>query len=109
MPVTPSARKALRNAQAKQVRNASLKADLKRALKNATVETLSQVVSVVDKAAKREIIHPNKAARIKSQLSRLQAGEARTKVSTKRVSNAKRAATKAKAKAARTTKSISKK
>lgn len=109
MPVTPSARKALRNAQAKQVRNLETKLQLKRLLKNATAETLSQVVSFVDKAAKRNVIHENKAARIKSQLSKLASGEEVKKTVTKRTSTAKRAATKAKAKAARTTKSISKK
>lgn len=103
MPVTPSARKALRNAQAKRARNVETKLQLKRLLKNASVETLSKVVSFVDKAAKRDIIHPNKAARIKSQLSKLSAGTAPVKTATKRTSTAKRTAVKAKAKAARAT------
>lgn len=106
MPVTPSARKALRNAEAKQERNSLIKAELKRVLKNATAENVSQVVSFVDKAAKRMVIHPNKAARLKSQLSKLEAGEAVKKTVTKRASNAKKAATKAKAKAAKAVKPV---
>jgi small subunit ribosomal protein S20 len=71
MPVTPSNRKALRNSEAKRAHNSQAKAELKRTLKNATVENANHVVSVVDKAAKRNIIHANKAARIKSALAKL--------------------------------------
>lgn len=71
MPVTASNRKALRNSLAKRARNSAAKAELKRTLKNATVENADKVVSTVDKAAKRNIIHPNKAARIKSALAKL--------------------------------------
>jgi small subunit ribosomal protein S20 len=101
MPVTESAKKALRNAQAKHDRNAQVKAELKRVLKNATVENMSSVVSTVDKAAKREIIHPNKAARIKSRLSRILAGTAPVKAAKKATSKKTIARVKAKAKAAR--------
>lgn len=101
MPVTESAKKALRNARAKQGRNKVIEADLKRALKNATPENISQVVSTVDKAAKRDIIHPNKAARIKSRLAKLAAGTAPAK-SVKKATNKKTVArVKAKAKAAK--------
>lgn len=75
MPVTESAKKALRNAQAKEARNTEVAAQLKRLLKNASPENLNEVVSFVDKAAKRAIIHPNKAARIKSRLSKIASGE----------------------------------
>ncbi len=71
MPVIESAKKALRNAEAKAARNVEVKAELRRALKNASVETMSKVVSLVDKAAKRNIIHKNKAARIKSALAKM--------------------------------------
>jgi ribosomal protein S20 len=71
MPVTESAKKALRNAQAKEARNTEVEAQLKRVLKNAKAENLNEVVSFVDKAAKRHIIHPNKAARIKARLARI--------------------------------------
>lgn len=101
MPVTPSARKALRNAEAKRQRNTLVKAELKRALKNATVENHAKVVSLIDKAAKRNLIHRNKAARLKSGLAKVSMGEVKLKKVTKRVSSAKKAATKAKAKAAK--------
>lgn len=71
MPVTPSAKKALRNARAKHGRNTAVKTELKRALKTVSPAKLSAVVSLVDKAAKRQIIHANKAARLKSRLAKL--------------------------------------
>lgn len=70
MPVTPSAKKSLRNSEAKRDRNSVIKDQLKRILKGATAANLSEVFSFVDKAAKREIIHPNKAARLKARLSK---------------------------------------
>ncbi len=79
MPVTPSARKALRNAQAKEARNAVVKAELKRTLKNAKAENMPAVVSAVDKAVKRHLMHANKAARLKSRLSKVLAGNAPVK------------------------------
>lgn len=105
MPVTESAKKALRNAEAKSVRNSLVKAELKRALKNATIENLSKVVSLVDKAAKRMVIHPNKAARIKSNLSKLNAEIPSTRAKKATTKNAtKRPSTVAKAKTAKTKK-----
>lgn len=101
MPVTESAKKALRNARAKQVHNSALKSELKRVLKNATVENMNQVVSTVDKASKNNIIHPNKAARIKSRLSRVLAGTAPEKVVKKVTSKKTIIRVKNKAKAAR--------
>lgn len=108
MPVTPSARKALRNAEAKRARNTETKAELKRTLKNATVENLNKVVSIVDKAAKREIIHPNKAARIKSALATRFGGaeviaKIKHKVTTKKAAAKKTAANKKSAMAAKKT------
>lgn len=35
-----------------------------------SLETLSQTMSALDKAAKTNLIHPNKAARLKSRLSK---------------------------------------
>lgn len=111
MPVTDSARKALRNSEAKRAHNVEIKAELKRVLKNASIENLSAVVSFVDKAAKREIIHPNKAARIKSALSKLttevsssRAKKAASKSSGKTQSTKAKLATKKSAIAAKTKK-----
>ncbi len=83
MPVIESAKKALRSSEAKHERNLLVKAELRRALKNVTVESMSKVVSLVDKAAKRDIIHKNKAARIKSALSKITAEAPKVKKVTK--------------------------
>lgn len=39
--------------------------------KNPTKKTLASVFKALDKAAKRNVIHPNKASRLKSRLSKL--------------------------------------
>ena len=68
MPISKSAKKALRVARRKTSVNRHRKAVVKTALKAASKDTVAQAVSLVDKAAKLGIIHPNKAARVKSQL-----------------------------------------
>jgi small subunit ribosomal protein S20 len=75
MPISKSATKALHNAEAKASRNRYRKSVLKDALRGVavaepTAELFNKAVSVVDKAVKWGIIHQNKAARIKSQLSK---------------------------------------
>lgn len=66
MPISQSAKKALRSSEAKASRNRYRKALLKEALKAANASSFS----VVDKATKWGIIHKNKAARLKSQLAK---------------------------------------
>ncbi|OIP07155.1 hypothetical protein COS66_01835 [Candidatus Berkelbacteria bacterium CG06_land_8_20_14_3_00_43_10] len=68
MPITKSAKKSLRVSQTKQAHNTKIRIALEIGLKKATKETFSGVVSIIDKAAKRHVIHKNKAARLKSQL-----------------------------------------
>lgn len=70
MPITKSAKKALRSAKAKTIRNLILKTNLKKTISSASAENLSKVFSTVDKAVKRNLMHKNKAARIKSRLSK---------------------------------------
>lgn len=70
MPQTKSAKKALRQNRKRFLRNRVVKQNLKSALKKATGENLSLVFSVIDKAAQKRIISKNKAARMKSRLSR---------------------------------------
>lgn len=70
MPITKSAKKSLRNSQAKAKRNLVQRTNLKNALKNATSKNLSQTYSIIDKAAKRNLIHKKKAAHIKSRLAK---------------------------------------
>ncbi|OIN94903.1 hypothetical protein AUJ38_01395 [bacterium CG1_02_42_9] len=79
MPVTKTARRALRKSIKQAEFNQKVRRNLKRLIKQnsiATSETdkpslLTKTVKAIDKAAKRRIIHPNKAARIKSRLAKL--------------------------------------
>lgn len=70
MPVTKTAKKALRNAQNKQTQNTILKRKIEIALKKASSKSYSSVVSLIDKAAKNNLISANKASREKSKLTR---------------------------------------
>jgi len=80
MPVTKSAKKALRVGARRKEENLITKALYKSAVKlvrKATQEgakeasnLLSQAQSALDKAAKNKTIHPNKAARLKSRLAK---------------------------------------
>jgi len=73
MPITKSAKKALRNQSKKRKYNLRVKKKAKVAIKtfenNPTQENLDTAYSAIDKAAKRNIYHQNKAARLKSQLA----------------------------------------
>lgn len=82
MPITSSAIKSLRKSKKNAVRNASFKKKMKDAIKalkkyigsGETKESdvkkmASETVSIVDRAAKKNLIHKNKAARKKSQIS----------------------------------------
>ncbi len=68
MPLTKSAKKSLRVAQAKTVHNEKSKIALSKALKKMSEKNISEVISIIDKAAKAGIIAKNKASRLKSQL-----------------------------------------
>jgi small subunit ribosomal protein S20 len=70
MPNTSSAKKALRQAQTRTKANVQFKIALKKSIKSASKETVAQTTSFIDKAVKRNLIHKNKAARMKSQLSK---------------------------------------
>ncbi|HEY4475350.1 MAG TPA: 30S ribosomal protein S20 [Candidatus Paceibacterota bacterium] len=75
MPITESAKKALRQNIRRRVRNVvqakALKEVIKKFKKSPSAELLPQVYKKLDKAAKTNIIKRNKAARLKSRLSRL--------------------------------------
>ena len=77
---TKSARKAARQGEKRRVHNASMRSELRTAIKNArksieagdktaAQKTLRETMSVVDRIADKDIIHKNKAARHKSQLA----------------------------------------
>lgn len=74
MPVTKSAAKALRNQRRKRKYNLRVKKKAKEAIKafedNPTKDKLNKAFSAIDKAAKRNIFHRNKVARLKSKLSK---------------------------------------
>lgn len=67
MPITSSAKKALRVARVKKANNDKLRKKLKLLLKKPT-KNLSDVISLIDKATKKRVIHKNKANRLKSIL-----------------------------------------
>ncbi|HSW87891.1 MAG TPA: 30S ribosomal protein S20 [Candidatus Saccharimonadales bacterium] len=81
MPLIKSAKKKLRQDKKRQKRNKStkdfLKEVLKKARQNPTVESIRVAVKTTDKAVKKQLIHKNKAARVKSSLSKLISGEAK--------------------------------
>ena len=75
MPVTRTAKRALRASFRKQAVNKKTLAQLEIAVrlskKKATRENVKKAISLADRAAKKRFIHKNKAARIKSRLSSL--------------------------------------
>lgn len=75
MPVTKTAKRALassfKKAQINRQIIKNLEVALRLAKKSKTVKVISRAVSLADRAAKKKAIHKNKAARIKSALSRL--------------------------------------
>lgn len=78
MPILKHAKKKLRQERKRELHNRSLRTAFKNLLKDATKtktpESISKAVSAVDKAAKKNLIHKNKAAHIKSDLSKLTGG-----------------------------------
>lgn len=75
MPVLESSKRALRTAQQRAAVNILVRRHYKEILKEAskepTKENLKKAYSAIDKAAKDNVIHKNKAARLKSRLAKL--------------------------------------
>ncbi len=82
MPIIQSAKKALRQSTRRREKNLVRKEAFKNAIKkykksvadkkfDAAKTELSLVFKTLDKAAKANTIHPNKASRLKSRLSQL--------------------------------------
>ena len=74
MPNIASAKKNMRKSRAAAVRNRAQRSALRTALKKAraegaTPEIAVSAVSLLDRAARKGLIHPNKAARHKRQLA----------------------------------------
>lgn len=74
MPLSKSAKKALRVSRAKTLVNRRRKESLKTVLKTASADSLSKAFSLIDKSAKWGIIEKNRANRMKSRLSAQYAG-----------------------------------
>ena len=74
-----SAKKALKQSIKRNQRNKSVKTEMKSWIKKVESATqpdvakkfLAEAFSVIDKAAKRKVIHDNQAGRLKARLSRL--------------------------------------
>lgn len=84
MPIIKSAQKKLRkdkkrtqlNVETKKAYKASVKVVTKSVLEKKKVDAkkVREAQSKIDKAAKKNLIHPNKAARLKSRVSKLSRG-----------------------------------
>jgi small subunit ribosomal protein S20 len=83
MPVTTTAKRALRGSKNKESINkvilGKLEVAVRVARKGKVVEKIRKAMSSADRAAKKRVIHKNKAARIKSQLSKLLPKTSKTK------------------------------
>jgi small subunit ribosomal protein S20 len=79
MPILANAKKALRASNRKAVYNKKVKSMVKtmtdKMEKDPNPDNLKAAFSAVDKAVKRNLFHKNKAARLKSQLSKLMTKE----------------------------------
>lgn len=75
MPIIKSAIKKVRKDKTRTARNkrreTSVKSLLKKARISKSVKDIQAVFSALDKAVKVKLIHPNKAARLKSRLTKL--------------------------------------
>ncbi len=75
MPVTKTAKRALRGSIRKNIVNkiilSKLEIAIKAAKKSKSKKVIETAVSLTDRASKTSTIHKNKASRIKSQLSKL--------------------------------------
>lgn len=84
MPIIKSAKKALRSSAKKRARNEKFKVELKAAIKKADAKNLDATYSKIDKAVKKNLIHKNKAARLKSRLAK-KLSQAKPTTKTKKV------------------------
>jgi len=75
MPITKSAIKKMRKdkkrTENRKKKLIALKASIQVVKKTKRKEDLKKTISLIDKAAKTNLIHKNKAARLKSSLSKL--------------------------------------
>lgn len=99
MPIIVSAKKRVRTTRKATVRNSktkrSLKGSLKVFAKTPTSKSASSVQSQLDKAAKKGVIHKNKAARLKAQAAKkAKAAGVKSTKATKKAAPAKKTSAK---------------
>lgn len=77
MPNIKSAKKKMRQDVKREQANSSYKKSVKQSVKNLSKikkgkskEEISKAYAVIDKAVKRKVMHKNKAARLKSRISK---------------------------------------
>lgn len=79
MPVTKSAKRALRQDRRRALLNQRIRRRFRSAVKtfreNPTAPGLKKAASTLDTAAKKGVIHKNKASRLKSRLAKLVPGK----------------------------------
>jgi len=75
MPVIKSAKKKLRADRKRESANKKIEVlvrlSIKKAQRKPTPKSIQEAFSIIDKSVKKNIIHKNKAARLKSKLSKL--------------------------------------
>ena len=81
MPVTKTAKRALRSSKRKEVVNKIILTNLEKAIRLAkrrkTDKEVRKAISMADRAKKKNIIHKNKASRLKGMLSKISASKKR--------------------------------
>ncbi len=79
MPILPGAKKALRSSQNKAQVNQKIRSRVKTTRKKVeadpTQENLQTAYAAIDKAVKKGVYHPNKGARLKSQVAKIVAAK----------------------------------
>lgn len=74
MPIIKSSKKALRQSKRKKLVNDRVLRQLRRVVKKArtsrTPDSIKKAYSALDRAVKKNVIHKNKASRLKSRLSK---------------------------------------
>jgi small subunit ribosomal protein S20 len=85
MPIIKSAKKALRQENRRAIENQKVRSAYKKAIRffreNVSSSSLNTAYKKIDQAAKKHIIHKNKASRLKSQLARFLKENSKKKVS----------------------------
>jgi small subunit ribosomal protein S20 len=75
MPVTKTAKRALRSSKKKTFVNFDIRKKLEIAIRDArkskSLEEIKKAISLSDRAVKKNVIHKNKSSRIKKSLSKL--------------------------------------